>query len=549
MVFHPFIPLLRGASSTSFEGDTGVYVTTDVICHGLRGDVFEVKRETDASHWIAKSIDLANHADGESIESHKTYNMLKNIKIGGSRAVEDLCPDKKCHGAPNYFNVDTSTTCESETSPDRNCFDGTMLCDVDDFMLPDAHVENVYFGTSKSDSEREKLDDALKEVVILKNVPPHPNIIQLEDVLHRKKTVVLVMRLYQCDLLQHLNHRIKESNGLTPGSISRIMGQVACALHHLHLHKIIHGDVKLENILVDDSGNVVLSDLGVSEQVLEYQNYLTQARGTKLYMSPEMRQSLPYSYKTDIYSLGCCLSILMKHRIKCDEFHTKNVEDLLELERQMTQRNPNKRISAHGIISSIQKYAGKESLNYNPCCIGEHNPYVDLEKLRKSIEFSANRSPRLNCVMSSADSVDDIAMVLLGSICARNNLNCLNEFEDFVRSNNGGLSKDEVRFLRCAGITNKRAGDIIFQSKKIYENECHWVKELITPSSINPAVPSETGVTLLEYLKTYTSSISTDEMIGVLRCFYPDLEESVFQRICTSIPKTIIGGLEIHRFI
>lgn len=98
-----------------------------------------------------------------------------------------------------------------------------------------------------------------------------------------------------------------------PFSIDRtneILRQLASALDTSHDAGLIHGDVKLDNILItkrrDGSDRVVLLDWGIGRAIEQDEDFDTasQLSGTPLYMSPEMFTGAPLDHRTDIYSLG-----------------------------------------------------------------------------------------------------------------------------------------------------------------------------------------------------------------------------------------------------
>ena len=72
----------------------------------------------------------------------------------------------------------------------------------------------------------------------------------------------------------------------------------------------MHRDIKLDNILLDAAGNVVLADFGLA---YDFSNGdMTQGRfGTPGYCSPQVIGNLPYSCKADIYSLGVILQLMI----------------------------------------------------------------------------------------------------------------------------------------------------------------------------------------------------------------------------------------------
>ncbi|CAO2608043.1 Sperm motility kinase [Lemmus lemmus] len=90
-----------------------------------------------------------------------------------------------------------------------------------------------------------------------------------------------------------------------------IFRQVVSAVHYLHQRRIVHRDIKLENILIDREGKVKLCDFGLAIQVAEGQ-MLKKVCGSLLYMAPEILASKPYDgLAVDMWSLGVLLYVLV----------------------------------------------------------------------------------------------------------------------------------------------------------------------------------------------------------------------------------------------
>lgn len=83
--------------------------------------------------------------------------------------------------------------------------------------------------------------------------------------------------------------------------------QIAIALEYIHGRKVIHRDIKTSNIFLTGNGTVKLGDFGISK-VLENTNEAAMTVvGTPYYMSPEVCESKPYTFKSDVWALGCVL--------------------------------------------------------------------------------------------------------------------------------------------------------------------------------------------------------------------------------------------------
>jgi serine/threonine protein kinase len=117
----------------------------------------------------------------------------------------------------------------------------------------------------------------------------------------------------------HLNTNIvqrQSKNGML--FYVRSLHQVLVALSHIHSHGSIHGDLKLENILVNQDGNVKLADFDLSRDAEDLPpknkhgsavNAAKTSRaggGTLLYMAPEVKRGGCATCASDIYSFGVC---------------------------------------------------------------------------------------------------------------------------------------------------------------------------------------------------------------------------------------------------
>ncbi|KAJ9525218.1 hypothetical protein QJQ45_020750, partial [Haematococcus lacustris] len=77
---------------------------------------------------------------------------------------------------------------------------------------------------------------------------------------------------------------------------------------------ILHRDLKTQNLFVARDGMLVLGDFGVSRPLSSAMDLASTIIGTPYYMSPEVMSNLPYDYKSDLWSLGCCLYEMMSLR-------------------------------------------------------------------------------------------------------------------------------------------------------------------------------------------------------------------------------------------
>ena len=99
--------------------------------------------------------------------------------------------------------------------------------------------------------------------------------------------------------------------------IDHYFEQLADALEYAHAHGVVHRDIKPSNVLVDDRGNLFLTDFGIAK-LLESSSQFTGTGalvGTPDYMSPEQAQGLKIDQRSDIYSLGIILYEMVTGRV------------------------------------------------------------------------------------------------------------------------------------------------------------------------------------------------------------------------------------------
>ncbi|HSJ38371.1 MAG TPA: Stk1 family PASTA domain-containing Ser/Thr kinase [Planococcus sp. (in: firmicutes)] len=141
----------------------------------------------------------------------------------------------------------------------------------------------------------------------------HPNIVNIFDVGEDGAIPYLVMEFVQGKTLKEY---IIENSPIAPEQAVKIMKQLASALAHAHHNQIVHRDIKPQNILMDEEGNVKISDFGIA-MALSATSY-TQTNsvlGTVHYLSPEQARGGNATKKSDIYSLGIVMYELLTGRL------------------------------------------------------------------------------------------------------------------------------------------------------------------------------------------------------------------------------------------
>lgn len=128
--------------------------------------------------------------------------------------------------------------------------------------------------------------------------------------------------------------------------------QVILALGYLHNKKIIYRDLKLENILVEEDGYIVISDFGLSK-ILSEPNQLTETFcGTAAYLAPEIIRGSSYDKTVDWWALGILLYEML-HGLP--PFFDRNMYTMFEkIKTNEPQFSPDISESAKDLITKVR---------------------------------------------------------------------------------------------------------------------------------------------------------------------------------------------------
>ena len=89
---------------------------------------------------------------------------------------------------------------------------------------------------------------------------------------------------------------LQDDTTLGEAEVRGIAKQLIRALHYLHHNRVIHRDLKPQNLLIAAGGRVKLCDFGFARALSSQTMLLTSIKGTPLYMAPELVQEQPYTY-------------------------------------------------------------------------------------------------------------------------------------------------------------------------------------------------------------------------------------------------------------
>lgn len=218
---------------------------------------------------------------------------------------------------------------------------------IEDYTIGTQIGQGAYASVKLGVHMQSKLKCAFKTYEKIKLIDPHrkknvqreidimrlldqPNIVKLYEVLDTPKQLLIVMEYIQgCSLHGYLKR--KPNRRLEENEAKKLIKQILIAVEYCHRKNIAHRDLKLENLLVDDKGNIKLIDFGFSTHMPKEQKTRIFC-GTPSYMAPEIVSRKEYAGPpVDIWAIGVLLYVLL-----CGGYPFKGSNDT-ELYRKIQQ--------------------------------------------------------------------------------------------------------------------------------------------------------------------------------------------------------------------
>lgn len=155
----------------------------------------------------------------------------------------------------------------------------------------------------------------IREVGLLKllNELNHPNIVKLHEIMHTKGKLCMLFEYVDSDLYQF---RKSFKTDIPTKTVKSIMYQLLQGLNQTHNLKIVHRDIKPQNILMNNAGVLKLADFGLARSRGIPISNQTSEVVTLWYRPPDViLGSEDYSYSIDMWAVGCIFAELSNRKV------------------------------------------------------------------------------------------------------------------------------------------------------------------------------------------------------------------------------------------
>ncbi|WVN85827.1 uncharacterized protein L203_100979 [Cryptococcus depauperatus CBS 7841] len=149
---------------------------------------------------------------------------------------------------------------------------------------------------------------SIREISLLKELSNDDNIVKLLDIVHSEAKLYLVMEFLDMDLKKYMD-TIGEKDGLGPDMVKKFSYQLIKGLYFCHARRILHRDLKPQNLLINKSGDLKIGDFGLARAFGIPLRTYTHEVVTLWYRAPEvLLGSRHYSTAIDMWSVGCIVA-------------------------------------------------------------------------------------------------------------------------------------------------------------------------------------------------------------------------------------------------
>ncbi|KAJ1914039.1 negative regulator of the PHO system [Mycoemilia scoparia] len=277
--------------------------------------------------------------------------------------------------------------------------------------------EIVALKEIKLDPEEGAPSTAVREISLMKELS-HPNIVKLLDVQHTESKMMLVFEFMDKDLKRYMD--VHGARGvLDPMTIKWFMYQLIDGIRYCHDRQVLHRDLKPQNLLINNRGELKIGDFGLARSVGIPVNTFSNEVVTLWYRAPDvLLGSRAYGGNIDVWSAGCIMAEMFMGRPLFAG--NSNDDQLLRIFRILGTPN------SQTWPGATQLPNWRDFPVLNGCGIAHYMPKIDsygLDLLSRMLEYDPNKRITAHEALNHA---------YFAEIHARKNLNAQQQLHSAV---------------------------------------------------------------------------------------------------------------------
>ncbi|XP_062522213.1 cyclin-dependent kinase 18-like [Corticium candelabrum] len=255
---------------------------------------------------------------------------------------------------------------------------------------------------------------AIREISLLKDLN-HANIVTLHDIIHTDRALTLVFEYLEQDLKQYMDNC---AGMMSMNNIRLFHFQLLRGLEYCHKRKVLHRDMKPQNLLINSVGDLKLADFGLARAKSVPSKTYSSEVVTLWYRPPDiLLGSVTYGPAIDMWGAGCILYEMTAGR---PLFPGSTVEEELTLIWKVLGTPTDE--TWPGITSNTEFISGRYKM-YKPLPFSKHAPRLDREGLDlinsllkyqgkdRMLAARAMKHPYFTCLGPKVHSIPDTASI------------------------------------------------------------------------------------------------------------------------------------------